>query len=290
MFPDATEAAALVEILRRAARNEVMPRFRRLAPGAIRQKRGPHDLVTDADLAAEEAIAREVARAFPGAVVVGEEGVAADPARLRAVAAAEVAVILDPVDGTWNFARGLPLFGMILAVTLRGETSFGLLHDPVTDSWISARRGHGAWEARGDGSARRLGVAPAPEGEAAGFAPLHHLAPGPRLRLVRALVPYGPVTSLRCSCHEWRVLAAGGAQFRISNGLAPWDDAAGVLVHAEAGGTAALTDGRAYAPALRSGTLVAAAEAGACALLAARVAASLGGGDEGGAEDGAAGG
>lgn len=66
-------------ILREAARREVMPRFRRLAAGDIRAKQNPVDVVTEADEAAERFICTELAKAFPGAALIGEEAVTQDP-------------------------------------------------------------------------------------------------------------------------------------------------------------------------------------------------------------------
>lgn len=104
----ATEVAAL---LRDASRAEILPRFRRLAEGAVRAKSGPLDLVTDADEAAERIIEAGLTRLFPGCAVVGEEATAADASVMERLRAAELAFVVDPVDGTADFAAGLPLFG-----------------------------------------------------------------------------------------------------------------------------------------------------------------------------------
>jgi fructose-1,6-bisphosphatase/inositol monophosphatase family enzyme len=94
------ELADLAELLRAAARTEIMPRFRRLGADGVRQKTGPLDLVTAADEAAERAITAGIARRFAGAVVVGEEATSADPSRLALLADAELAFVVDPIDGT----------------------------------------------------------------------------------------------------------------------------------------------------------------------------------------------
>ena len=117
-----------------------MPRFRRLVPGAARAKSAPDDLVTEADLAMEAALTEGVRRVLPGTAVVGKEAVAADPG-VRAAAGAELAVIVDPLDGTWNFTHGVAVFGVILAVARWGEPVWGLLYDPLLDDWVVARRG-----------------------------------------------------------------------------------------------------------------------------------------------------
>ena len=145
------DVTALAGILRDAAKAEILPRFRRLEPGTVKIKSNPTDLVTEADTEAEWAIKREVERRWPGTLVVGEESVAADPALLGRLADAEVAITVDPVDGTANFAAGLPLFAVMAAIVVRGETVGGIIYDPMGDDWMLAERGAGAWHRRPDG-------------------------------------------------------------------------------------------------------------------------------------------
>ena len=94
----------LAHILREAAIAEIMPRFRNLSEADIRQKTSATDLVTEADEAAERWIARECRSLAPDALFLGEESVAADPALLDRLDDAELAIVVDPVDGTANFA------------------------------------------------------------------------------------------------------------------------------------------------------------------------------------------
>jgi fructose-1,6-bisphosphatase/inositol monophosphatase family enzyme len=78
-------------------------------------------------------------------VVVGEEATAADPAVLRRLPEAELAFVVDPVDGTANFAAGLPLFGCMATTMVRGEVVAAWIHDPLGDDTAIALRGEGAW-------------------------------------------------------------------------------------------------------------------------------------------------
>ncbi|OIQ24189.1 MAG: inositol monophosphatase [Alphaproteobacteria bacterium MedPE-SWcel] len=247
---------ALIDMVRAAARAEILPRFRNLATGAIKAKSSAIDLVTDADIAAEDHITRAVDTILPGAVVIGEEAVSADASRLDQLPGAEIAVIVDPIDGTWNFANGLATFGVILSVTVRAQTVFGLLYDPVVDDWVEASLGGGAWFAAPDRQPEPLQVAPErPFAEATGFLP-HYLFPkAEQPRLAHGMVTARRVNALCCSCHEYRVLAQGNADFVQTEGLNCWDHAAGVLAVTEAGGHAQLVDGRAYAPTIADGRL-----------------------------------
>jgi len=154
----AREATALSEILREAARAEIMPRFRRLGAAGVRAKSGPQDLVTDADERAERRIAAALAGLFPDALIVGEEAAAADASLLDRLAEAERAIVLDPLDGTFNFAHGVPLFGVMAAVLARGEVVLAAIHDPLGDDTALALRGEGAWIERADGSRAELRV------------------------------------------------------------------------------------------------------------------------------------
>ena len=250
----------LIEIVREASRAEVMPRFRALDTADIQVKSRVDDLVTKADLAAERRITEAVAQLMPEAAIVGEEAVATDPSILFRIAEADICVILDPIDGTWNYAHGSSMFGMILAVTNCGETVFGLLYDPVNDDWIEATRRQGAWFCRAE-RRERLTLAPSPAvAEANAFIAPYLLPLEMRPAIWSGMQSVGRASSLRCSCHEYRMLATGAAQIGFAAMLNPWDHAAGVLIHCEAGGVARLLDGRDYAPTLHAGRLLLAAD------------------------------
>ncbi|WP_161555955.1 inositol monophosphatase family protein [Mangrovicoccus ximenensis] len=252
------EAAALVALVRQAGKEIILPRFRNLAGAEIDAKGDPTDLVTVADREAEAFLAAGARSVLPGCGVLGEEAAAADPGLIERSMAPGTCVVIDPVDGTFNFARGLGVFGVILAVLRDGETVFGLLYDPLADDWVEAHRGGGAHHVTADGQRRRLAVRQAAGlEEAEGTVPLE-LCHGPdRTRLMQAFEGARNVRSLRCSCHEYRMLASGQADFAVNSTANPWDHAAGVLALEEAGGCV-LADGGAYAPSRQSGRIIAA--------------------------------
>ncbi|MEM1236483.1 MAG: inositol monophosphatase [Pseudomonadota bacterium] len=254
LAPDARHA--LIQAVRDAAKAEIIPRFRRLDDRDVQTKSGALDLVTEADTCAEAAIRKSIATILPGARVVGEEGVATDPAELDQIGLPGVTVVVDPVDGTWNFARGLALFGTILAVIEDGETVFGLLYDPLADAWIEAAKGEGSWYVVGENRTRLTLGAPPPLAEMTGLHSAYGLTPS-QWAASAALQPrFGRVTSLRASLWDYRLQITGGAGFCLNRYLNVWDHAAGVLALTEAGGYAALLDGRPYDPALREGYLL----------------------------------
>jgi fructose-1,6-bisphosphatase/inositol monophosphatase family enzyme len=259
MRPTRALASEVAALLRDTARAEIMPRFRRLAPEAVRAKSGPLDIVTEADEAAERVIAAGLATLFPGCVVVGEEASAADPAILDRLAGAECALVVDPVDGTSNFAAGVPLFGCMAALFLRGECVAGWIHDPLGDDTAIALRGEGAWVEDGEGrsqGALRV-AAPAPVGSMVGAVSWGWMPEPLRSRVPARLPRLAQTVNYRCAAHEYRLVAGGHAHLLVYNRLLPWDHAPGWLLHAEAGGYAAQFDGRPYDPArVRGGGLI----------------------------------
>lgn len=246
------QLATLSDILRAASAAEIMPRFRNLAPAAIRSKSGPLDLVTDADEAAEAAITTALTRAFPGALVVGEEATARNPSLLDGLSEAPLAFVVDPVDGTANYAAGLPLFGCMAAALMHGEVVASAIHDPVGGDTALALRGEGAWLERADGRCETLRVAaPVRPGAMSGAASWRYLPPDERAAVCRNLERVAASWDLRCAAHQYRMLAAGSCHFLLFNRLLPWDHAPGWLLHREAGGYSAGLDGSPYRPALR---------------------------------------
>ncbi len=240
----------LAEILAEAGRREVMPRFRNLAEGEIREKRSATDLVTEADEAAERFISAELARAFPGAALIGEEAVAADPALVERLADAELAFVIDPIDGTLNYASDLPLFAVMAAVLVRGEVVAAVIHDPIVEDNAMALRGEGAWLGSAAGKSRDLRVAPAAAPrEMTGMMSWQYFPEPLRSKLPGRMPAFANVSSLRCCGHEYRLAAAGNGHFLLYGRLSPWDHAPGSLIYAEAGGHVRMLDGQPYRPA-----------------------------------------
>jgi fructose-1,6-bisphosphatase/inositol monophosphatase family enzyme len=165
--------------------------------------------------------------------------------------------VVDPVDGTANYAAGLPLFGTMAAAVVRGAVAAAVIHDPVTDSSALAVRGQGAWALAADGTTEDLRVARAvPVGEMSGAASWRYLPASLRARVLPNLGRLAQVYDFRCAAHEYRMLAAGQCHFLMFNRLMPWDHLPGWLLHAEAGGYAARYDGSVYAPGHIDGGLI----------------------------------
>ena len=251
------EVRDVAGILRAAGRAEIMPMFRNLQTGDIRDKTGPLDLVTVADERAEAVITAALTRHFPGCAVIGEEAASADPGLLDRLGDAELTFVVDPIDGTSNFAAGLPLFGVMVAALRRGEIVAAVIHDPVGDDHALALRGEGAWIETPDGRQTDLRVAsPAPPGSMTGAVSWRYMPEPMRGQVCARLPRLGDAWSFRCAAHQYRMIAAGHCHHAVFYRLMPWDHAAGWLLHREAGGWSAQFDGRPYDPARTAGGLI----------------------------------
>jgi fructose-1,6-bisphosphatase/inositol monophosphatase family enzyme len=251
------DVAKLADLLRQAAKSEILPRFRRLGSGDVRSKSEPTDLVTEADVEAERMIRAELRKWAPDAVFIGEESVADDPALLGKLADADFAVVVDPVDGTFNFASGIPAFGVMASVVWKGETVAGIIYDPMGDDWVMAEKGGGAFLRRPDGESVRLSVAdPRPLDAMVGMASSGYFFGEDRTRILANLAKVRFFANYRCAAHEYRAFAGGHVQFLLYNKLMPWDHLAGALIAAEAGGYVARFDGSPYLPSHVDGGLL----------------------------------
>lgn len=222
-------------IIRETAEAVILPRFRQLHSDEIREKK-PGDLVTVADLEAEALLTQRLTDLLPGSLVVGEEAVAADASVLDRLLGDDPVWIIDPVDGTSNFAHGRVKFGVIVALVHKKQTIQGWIHNPLEQQTAIAELGSGAFM----GEARLRVAADAPLEAMIGTvgsrknAPLGHA--------VSRLIRNGS------AAHDYLDLAQGRIHFATYQILRPWDHAAGVLIHGEAGGYSALVTRQPYRP------------------------------------------
>ncbi|WP_180897480.1 inositol monophosphatase family protein [Martelella soudanensis] len=252
---------AIAGLMRHAARQEILPRFRNLDAADVAEKTEASDLVTIADTAAERVIKAGIAEILPEALFIGEEGVAADPELLLKLKDAKVAVVVDPIDGTFNFAHGISGFGVMAAVVVNGETVAGLIYDPLGDDFMMAEKGGGAWLKRANGAARKMTVAaPVNLEEMLGAASVAFMPKENRATLLANTAKVRYAASYRCAAVEYRAFAAGGLHFFTYFKLMPWDHLAGVLIGQEAGGYIARYDGSPYLPSHLDGGLLGATD------------------------------
>ncbi|HUH84968.1 MAG TPA: inositol monophosphatase [Stellaceae bacterium] len=249
-----THPDKIAAVIREIAQVEIVPRFRMLAQEDIREKK-PGDFVTVADLAVERALTERLRDAAPGSVVLGEEAAHEDPTRLALLGEAAPVWVIDPVDGTANFARGAPGFGVIVARVERGTVVAGWIYDPLADMMAVAERGGGAWS-----GGIRLAVAAEAEPSALVGAAYGRSRAGPRAsKLLEDSRRIAGVRNLGCSALEYIRVAEGAAHFSLHSRSLPWDHAAGMLIVAEAGGVSRFLDGSAYDPRIADRAVLAAA-------------------------------
>lgn len=263
----------VVNLVRRAAKAEILPRFRMLDAGQIDVKSRADDLVTIADIEAEAMITRGLQRLFPSALVIGEEAVAKKPKLLDQIADAELCFIIDPVDGTWNFAHGLGLFGTMVAMCRFGRPAMGLIYDPTADDMYICDIERPSVSRRPLGPERALKTAAPKElGELQGYAHIRLMPPAQREIAYPKCAALGLISNLRCSAHEYRLLTEGAVDFVMSGMLNPWDHVAGSLLCRMAGGHSAMLDGSEYLGSTKSGILLSASSEATWDLLAAHFA------------------
>jgi fructose-1,6-bisphosphatase/inositol monophosphatase family enzyme len=223
-------------LIREVTAAEIMPRFDALADEEHWEKR-PGSIVTAADMAAEAFLARELPRLLEGSVVVGEEMVEEDPTILDLLDGEAPVWVLDPVDGTSNFAKGSPDFGVMVALVHRREVIAGWIFRPTEHAMYVAEHGAGAFR---NGERLRVGSAPTELAALEGSL-------GGRIRRETDLPKLlGRVTSTRCIAVDYCSLATGKIHFAHYRGTRVWDHAPGFLLHMEAGGFSRCLDGKDY--------------------------------------------
>jgi fructose-1,6-bisphosphatase/inositol monophosphatase family enzyme len=239
----AVDVDAVAALIAEVAATEIQPRFRNLASHERREK-APGDIVTIADERAEAALTPRLIGLVPGSIVIGEEAAAKDPELVRRLSKDQVAWIVDPVDGTANFAEGKAEFVSMVALARGDELIASWIHLPTTGQTAIAERGSGA-TFDGERMARLTPETERPTGVIAVgkfSSPTLH----PRAETLRREVKQ--IKSLRCAGLDYLRLAQGELDFILFGRAWPWDHAPGVLLVAEAGGVGSHGDGSPYRP------------------------------------------
>jgi myo-inositol-1(or 4)-monophosphatase len=223
------EFARVGEAVAREAGALLLEKFR---TGVTVRRKGVIDLVTEADVAAEELVVSRLAKAFPDHAVLAEEGHGKSDG-------SSIQWIIDPLDGTTNYAHGYPMFAVSIAVEVDGEVEWGAVYHPTCDELFTARRGAGAW-------CNKIPLVPLRVSETAtldasllvtGFpydirtSPQKNLAAYSAFALRTQGVRRSGAAALDL-CH----VAAGRLDGFWERKLKPWDCAAGYLAVREAGG------------------------------------------------------
>ena len=227
-------------VMQQAAAHAILPRYQALDASQIDDK-AADDVVTIADKEAEAILSEGLARLLPEAAIVGEEAAHADPALLERLGDA-LCWVVDPLDGTNNFARGKPPFGIMVALAEAGETIAGWILDPLSGRLCHAARGGGAWIGEDRITARPTGQRPPIAAISVVF-----MDQARREGIKAQIAPHYTMVDIpRCAAEQYPRLVLGENDLAIFERTHSWDHAAGVLFTNEAGGKAARPDGRPY--------------------------------------------
>ena len=232
-------------LFRSVSEKVILKHYRSLSDEQIIAKDGGKyaaipDVVTVADREAEEMLAEGLEKIVPGLPIVGEEAAHADASVLDRLSGD--CWIVDPIDGTRNFAEGRPPFGILLAMASGGEAHTGWIYDPLTDRFFVTHKGKGAFLNNEPVKAKPTGASPP-----VAALSLIFLDPARREAVSEAITPHYRLADIPfCAAEQYPRLALGENDVSIFERTLPWDHAAGVLFLNEAGGKAARPDGSPY--------------------------------------------
>lgn len=231
---------AVEAIMREAAERAILPHYQTLRADQIEAK-AADDAVTVADHAAEAILSDLLGKLLPEAAIVGEEAAHADPAVLDRLGDA-LCWIIDPLDGTNNFANGKPPFGILVALAERGTTIGGWIYDPLRQRFCHAEQGKGAWIGDERITARASGASPPIAAISLVFADADK-----REALKTHIAPHYTLVDIpRCAAEQYPRIVLGENDITIFERTLAWDHAAGVLFLNEAGGKVCRPDGSPY--------------------------------------------
>jgi myo-inositol-1(or 4)-monophosphatase len=216
-----------------AAREELLPRFTRVE----RQHKRDGSVLTEADLAVQSRLAVQLQQQWPETVFLGEEMATTDQAGL--LASGQPVWCLDPLDGTSNFAAGIPFFSISLALLQQGEVLLGVVYDPVRDECFSASPAQGA---RLNGEPLRVKQTGLELEQTTALIDFKRLEKDLATRLVTA-IPYASQRSFGSVALDWCWLAAGRCHIYLHGRSNIWDYAAGNMIFHAAGGYSCTLDG-----------------------------------------------
>jgi fructose-1,6-bisphosphatase/inositol monophosphatase family enzyme len=258
-------------LLEEVVAEEVMPRFGALHEAEITGKPtpgDPDDVVTVVDHAVERRLGPALQALLPGSVVIGEEAVHDRPDLIAGLSGSVPVWLIDPIDGTKNFARGEDTFGVMIALVEGGATRAGWIALPARGQMFVGEHGAGAYLDR-----RRVRTQPRPAGLPRGTIYTQFLPAS--LAEALGLAASGwcePVEGPGAAAIEYTAIIQGQKEFVVYYRLKPWDHGAGALLLTEAGGSVEHLDRRPYLPASEDQVTILGASVSVCATVRAALA------------------
>ena len=231
-------------LMRKASEIAILPRWRQLAAHEVEAKHSGGvlpDVITIADEEAEKILTDGLGLILPEATVIGEEAAYADPSLLDRLND-KLCWIVDPLDGTNNFAAGKRPFGIMVALVECGETIAGWIYDPLTERFCHACLGGGAFI-----DDQRIAAQPTGSQPPVAANSLVYMESQRREAVRSAVEPHYVLVDIpRCAAEQYPRLVLGENDVAIFERTLPWDHAAGALFVNEAGGKVARPDGTPY--------------------------------------------
>jgi len=239
------DVEAVTQLIARVARDAVMPKFRTLRDDEVHHKATADrvdDIVTDADRDAEAQLTDGLLSLMPSACVLGEEAAHSDPSLMTLVDGDRPVWLVDPLDGTSNFANGIDAFGIMVGLALRGDVRFAWIHLPARNEMWVAGAGTGTFL-----NGARLRIPPVEERTPRGALFIRYMPPELREHMLSSIS--GHIAAMKhtgAAAIEYTDIARGRKEFAIYYRLLPWDHGAPALVLRESGGSVEHMDGRPY--------------------------------------------
>lgn len=235
---------SVIEIIREAAASEIMPLWKNLDEDQVMDK-GRGDLVTAADRACEDVLGEALQKLLARSLLVGEEAVAADPRTIAALESERPVWVLDPLDGTRNFANHRRPFAVMVCLVLKGETLAAWIYDPLEETLVSAERGAGAFF---QGARLTLEDSDKPLDEMRGAVMTRYLPETLRSHALVVRDQFARAAGSGCAGYDYRQLVTGALDFLFYYRTLVWDHAPGTLIVQEASGCARRYDRTPYVP------------------------------------------
>ncbi|MEO7240066.1 MAG: inositol monophosphatase family protein [Sphingomicrobium sp.] len=236
--------APVEALIREVAATTIMPRYQQLGAADVSEKT-PGEIVTIADQESERMLTDRLADILPGGRIIGEEACAADPQLVDGIGTGLVWIV-DPLDGTANFAAGREPFGIIVALALDGVTLAGWLYDPVSGRMCYAALGQGAYVTERGHPTRRLLPSNCSTRPIAALA-TQFMPDALRLAVIEAAGSAFDLRPIpRCAAEHYPRLCERENHVALFQRTLAWDHAAGALLLTECGGHVARWNGTPY--------------------------------------------
>jgi len=227
------DLSVLKQIIISAAREELLPRF----ADVQRSTKLDGSFVTEADTTVQARITHELQAHYPDTALLGEEMTTEEQSEL--LTNSDSLWCLDPLDGTSNFAVGIPYYAISLALIERGVATLGIVYDPNRDEFFAARRGQGAFL-----NDEPLNVKPVtlPLSQCTALIDFKRLPPRLAMDLVSQR-PYASQRSYGSVALDWCWMTASRFHVYLHGASNLWDYSAGQLIFSEAGGFSSTLEG-----------------------------------------------